>query len=67
MILKHDYNKFLQYVEDNDATICGYLPIAVMIKALDIKKSKLLKYYQSSDVVEDKENSVSYASIVMYG
>lgn len=65
-ILAKDFNGLMEYVDENNATICGYLPIAVMIKALEkrIKETKLLKYYLSSDIIPDKENSVSYASIV---
>jgi hypothetical protein len=78
MILKGDYEKFLEFVEDNNATICGYLPISVMLRALGFidpkdpssehkARSKLLKYYRSSDIAGDNINSVGYASIVFYG
>ena len=64
---------FLEFVHENNATICGYLPIAVMLKALEEEKTKieLLKYYHSIDVLKENKqvnqiNSVSYASIVIY-
>jgi len=68
-ILDKDLNGFLEEVQENGMTICGYLPIGILIRAIGEKSSeiKMLKYYMSSDVIPDKENSVSYASIVFYG
>jgi MEMO1 family protein len=67
-ILNKDYEGFLEYVGRKNATICGYLPIGVMLNviAANTKKVELLKYYKSSELKPDK-NSVSYASIIFKG
>jgi len=65
-IEKLDEKRFLKYVEENNATICGYYPIATMInlaKKLGAKKGKLLIYYTSGDVINDYSSCVGYASI----
>jgi len=68
-ILDLDIGGFLEVVNENDATICGAFPIGIILKVMEEKAKdvKLLKYYMSSDVIPDKENFVSYASIVFYG
>jgi AmmeMemoRadiSam system protein B len=65
-ILKLNSYKFLDYVKETGATICGRNPIAVIIdicKELGAKKAKLLHYYTSGDVVGDYGNAVGYAAI----
>ncbi len=66
-------DKFLEYIESTGATICGYMPIAALLAALQEissasgqeAKAKVLSHYQSSDVLgEYPSNSVSYACIV---
>jgi len=64
-IEKMDADGFLRYVSQRGATICGYLPIAVLIKALGKGTVSLLKYYTSGDVIGDFNSSVSYASMVI--
>ncbi len=66
-IAKFDEEGFLRYVRETGATICGFLPIVVLMKILKNEKpeSELLKYYTSSDMMGDYSNSVSYASIVL--
>jgi AmmeMemoRadiSam system protein B len=59
-----DYSSFLEYIDETKATICGALPIAIMMKILNPYKTDLLKYYKSSDIMPDGENSVSYVSMV---
>jgi hypothetical protein len=59
--------KFLDYAERTGATICGKLPIAVMVEACRLLKgehAELLKYYTSGDIVHDYSSAVGYASIV---
>lgn len=65
-IKKMDSNGFLSYINKTGATICGYLPIALLLKTLEQGKVELLNYYMSGDVVNDYSTSVSYASIVIY-
>jgi len=68
-IKKLDVHKFMQYCKEKDTTICGKLPIAVLIElAFNISndaKVELLQYYHSGDLVGDYSNSVGYASIVV--
>jgi len=59
-----DSSKFISYVNEKQATICGQMPIAVLLEAIDAKKAKLLSYYTSGDIVGDYANAVGYASIV---
>ena len=69
-ILKQDPKKFISYVQDTGATICGFNGIAVLLEMIaklpkEEKPSvRLLKYYNSGDVVGDYSNAVGYASII---
>ncbi|MBW2999636.1 AmmeMemoRadiSam system protein B [Candidatus Woesearchaeota archaeon] len=56
--------KFLSYAEKT--TICGMMPIAVLMELLKekAKKVELLKYYTSGDITKDYRNAVGYASII---
>jgi AmmeMemoRadiSam system protein B len=58
--------KFLDYVKKKEATICGALPIAVLLKAIDAKKAKLLSYYTSGEITGEYGSAVGYASIAFY-
>ncbi|MBN1156134.1 AmmeMemoRadiSam system protein B [Candidatus Woesearchaeota archaeon] len=66
LIKSFDDEGFLGYVRGTGATICGFLPIVLLMKIIknEKPKSELLKYYTSADVMGDYSNSVSYASIV---
>lgn len=65
-LIQHiDAKGFAEYIEKTGATICGERPIQVLLNILDKStKSKVLKYYPSSDIVNDSTSSVSYACIV---
>ncbi|MBU1201942.1 MAG: AmmeMemoRadiSam system protein B [Nanoarchaeota archaeon] len=63
-IKKLESNEFVKYVNETFATICGTLPIALLLKTLKPSKVSLEQYYTSGDVVGSYKNSVSYASIV---
>ena len=67
LILKKDSKGFLQYIEKTGATICGRIPIATLLEAVECKKIRLLKYYTSGDVIGDYSSAVGYASIAFYG
>ena len=59
---------FLKYVEESGATICGAMPIAVLLEVsrlMKVKSAELLHYYTSGDVTGDYTNSVGYASLVV--
>ena len=64
-ILKLDVKGFLQHMIEYNDTICGYVPITILLKWLKKFKvvGKLLKFYTSGDIVGDYENFVAYAAI----
>ena len=66
LIKNLDHEGFMEYVKKTGITICGFLPIYILLSILKEKnpKSELLKYYTSGDISGDYTNSVSYASIV---
>jgi len=55
---------FEAYVHETGASICGYLPILLLLKTITFKKASLEQYYTSGDITGDYTNSVSYASLV---
>ena len=67
-ILAGDSGRFLDYVRETGATICGAHPIAILLEMLPPSaRGNLLVYYTSGDVTGDDRESVSYASIAFYG
>jgi AmmeMemoRadiSam system protein B len=65
-ILKLDPKGF--YNQTSKSTVCGKSPIVIAIetsKLLGAKSGQLLKYYVSGDIVQEYENSVGYASLVI--
>ena len=67
-ILKLDSKNFIDTVEKNNITMCGYGPVASLItaaKQLGGKEAKLLKYSTSYEV-QPGSSCVGYASIVIY-
>lgn len=64
LILLKDAKGFLSYVHKTGATICGVLPIYLLLNILKNEKGTLLMYYRSSKISNDINNSVSYASIM---
>lgn len=68
--------RFLAHLKKHDATICGALPILVLIEILSKIKSRektkatpraeLLKYYTSGDIAGDYTNAVGYAAMAFY-
>jgi AmmeMemoRadiSam system protein B len=68
-ILDLDEKKLLERVRDLEISMCGYVPVAVMLvaaKELGAKKAKLVKYQTSGDVTQDKASVVGYAGIIIY-
>jgi AmmeMemoRadiSam system protein B len=69
-IEEQDYEKFSNYMEETDNTICGRHPIAVFLNALKFSgintSSRLLHYKQSNQVTKPFQTSVSYAAIATY-
>ncbi len=64
-IIELDDRSFIKHVVDYNATICGFVPITIMIKWLKQRNvnGELLIYYNSGDVIGDYENFVAYAAI----
>ncbi len=69
-IEKLDSKGFISFIDEKMATICGAMPIAVLLKTLKSSKVELMHYYTSADLEEEADpdkaykNSVSYAAIV---
>jgi len=67
-IAKLDSEGFLEYRHKTGATICGYIPIAVLLSMLDKDtKVNLTNYTTSGQLTGDFNNSVSYLSVVFSG
>jgi MEMO1 family protein len=64
LIISKDAKGFMSYVDRTGATICGALPIYLLLNVLKGEKGSLLIYYRSSEISKDSKNSVSYASIM---
>lgn len=66
-IVNVDFVGYQQYLAKTGATICGRVPLGLLLKILpgDVK-GKLVHYYVSGDSTGDYRSSVSYASIVFY-
>lgn len=67
-IKKLDGNGLMEHVNKTGATICGAVPIAVLVTALP-KTSvvNLIQYTDSGKITGDKTNTVSYVSAVITG
>ncbi len=65
-----DRRAFLDYVNDSGATICGAMPIALLLEAAALADKKLrvelLDYSTSGDVTGDYRHVVSYAALAMF-
>jgi len=67
-IARLDTKGFLEYREKTGATICGYVPIAILLSMLDEGvKAELIKYTTSGQLTGDFSNPVSYLSVVFSG
>jgi hypothetical protein len=67
-ILRLNEKEFFLRLQEKNASVCGFGPIAiatVAAKELGAKKGKLLKYATSGDVTFDKGAVVGYASIIL--
>jgi AmmeMemoRadiSam system protein B len=67
-ILKKDFKAFHGHVEKTGATICGRVPIGVLLLALPKDAAgSLLRYYRSGDMSGEWDGSVSYAAVAFGG
>ncbi len=63
-----DAKGFLEYKYKTGATICGYIPIAVLLSMLDGPvRAELINYTISGELTGDFTNSVSYLSAAFSG
>ena len=63
-----DARAFFEYRKKTGATICGYIPVAILLSMLDKPvKVELAKYATSGELLGDYSNSVSYLSVVFSG
>ncbi len=63
-----DSEGFLDYKRRTGATICGYIPVAILLSMLEKgAEAKLLKYATSGEITGDFSNSVSYLSVAFSG
>lgn len=63
-IKQGDHKGLLAYTDEKMATICGVLPIALLLRTIKVDKVSLEQYYTSSEITKDEKNSVSYVAIV---
>jgi len=67
-ILELDGQKLKAQVKKSDISMCGFAPIAILIKAaklLGANKGELIKYQTSGDTSGDKSSVVGYAGITI--
>ncbi|MGB2866778.1 MAG: AmmeMemoRadiSam system protein B [Sedimentisphaerales bacterium] len=63
-----DAKGFLEYKRKTGATICGSVPIAILLSMMsEPSKAHLIKYATSGELTGDFSNSVSYMSIAFSG
>ncbi len=66
-IVAKDFSGFLTYVRTTGITICGYRPIAILLKVLAARpqvSARKLAYATSGEMTDIFTTSVSYASIL---
>lgn len=67
-IAKLDVEGFLAYREQTGCTICGYMPIAILLWLLPKNaQTHLIAYNTSGDLTGDWSHSVSYAAVAFTG
>jgi len=67
-IAKLDGKGLLEYRDRTDATICGCVPVAILLSMLGQgTKAELIHYTTSGELAGDYTNSVSYLSVAFCG
>lgn len=67
-IEKHDIPGLFAYKQRTGATVCGFLPIAILVALLpDESTTQLIEYTTSGAIVGDWTNSVSYLAVAFRG
>ena len=63
-----DSEGFLNYKRKTGATICGYIPVAILLSMFEKDvKAELVQYATSGGLMGDFTNSVSYLSVAFSG
>lgn len=63
-----DSKGFLEYKRKTGATICGYIPVAILLEMVaESTEVELMKYATSGELMGDFTNSVSYLSVAFTG
>jgi len=63
-----DCEGFLKYKQATGATICGYIPVAILLSMMDKPvEPHLIEYSTSGELTGDYTHSVSYLSVVFSG
>lgn len=68
-ILELDEDKLMERVGRLNISMCGYVPVIIMLsaaKSLGAKSAKLVKYQTSGDITGEKDSVVGYAGITIY-
>ena len=68
-ILALDEDALFSRIREYDITMCGYMPVAVMLSAakeLGATKAELVRYQTSGDASGDYSSVVGYAGIIVY-
>jgi AmmeMemoRadiSam system protein B len=64
-IINKDSDGYLKYLQETGITVCGRLPIALLLRLLPPEaEGMLLNYYTSGDLLKDYSSSVSYVSLI---
>lgn len=63
-IKNNDLPGFIDYLEETQSTICGKIPIIVLMQTLKDYNASLEMFYTSTEISKDIKNSVSYASVI---
>jgi len=67
-IANMDCEGFVNYKQTTGATICGYVPVAILLSMLDKPaEAHLIEYATSGKLTGDYTHSVSYLSVVFSG
>jgi AmmeMemoRadiSam system protein B/AmmeMemoRadiSam system protein A len=67
-IAKKDPRGLLEYRQKTDATICGYVPISILLATLPAgAEAQLVQYTTSGELMNDYTNSVSYVAAAFHG
>jgi hypothetical protein len=68
-VLSVDGPKLLEVVRQNDISMCGVIPTAIMLmtaEKMGSEKAELIKYTDSGEITGDISEVVGYAGVLVY-